>query len=77
MGDVYCNLRKSGLALNIFGAGADQFSSDRRGADFSMGVPWCANKELTKHCLSSTTIVSYDLVVAHNKSLQYYTWAFN
>ena len=43
MGDVYCNLRKSGLALNIFGAGADQFSSDGRGADFSMGMPWCAN----------------------------------
>ena len=42
------------------------------------GVQWCATKELTKHCSSSTTVVGYHLVVSHTKlTLQYYTWLFN
>ena len=44
-----------------------QFSSDRRGADFSRGVHWCATKELTGLRLSSVTVVSYDLVISHTK----------
>ena len=56
----------------------EQFSSDRRGADFSRGVHWCATKELTGLRLSSVTVVSYDLVISHtNYDLQYHTWPFN
>ena len=44
-----------------------QFSSDRRGADFSRGMHWCASKELTGLRSSSVTVVSYDLVVSHTK----------
>ena len=44
-----------------------QFSSDRRGADFSRGMHWCATKVLTGLCSSSVTVVSYDLVVSHTK----------
>ena len=61
-------------------AGADQFSSDRRGADLGGGggVHWCATKELTEHCSSSVTVVGYDLVISHtNYDLQYHTWPFN
>ena len=39
---------------------ADQFSSDKRGADFPRGVHRCATKELTEHCSSFTTVVGYD-----------------
>ena len=53
----------------ITGAGADQFSSDRRVADFPGGMHWCATKKLTEHCSSSTTVVGYDLVVSHTKLL--------
>ena len=31
-----------------FLSGVDQFSSDRRGADFPRGVHYCATKELTQ-----------------------------
>ena len=44
-----------------------QYSSDRRGADFSRGIHWCAAKELTGLRSSSVTVVSYDLVVSHPK----------
>ena len=44
-----------------------QFSSDRRGTDFSRGMHWCATKELTGLSSSSVTVVSYDLVVSHTK----------
>ena len=47
--------------------GADQFSSDGRGADFPSGVYWCATKELTGLCSSSNTVVGYDLVISHTK----------
>ena len=53
----------------MFFTGADQFSSDKRGADFPNRVHNCATKELTKHCSSSTTVVSYDLIVSHTKLL--------
>ena len=63
------------------GSGTDQFSSHNRDADFPRRVHKCATKELTEHCLSSTTVVSYehclssttvvsyDLVVSHTKLL--------
>ena len=63
------------------GSGMDQFSSHNRDADFPRRVHKCATKELTEHCLSSTTVVSYehclssttvvsyDLVVSHTKLL--------
>ena len=41
--------------------------ADRRGADFSRGMHWCATKELTELCSSSVTVVSYDLVISHTK----------
>ena len=44
-----------------------QFSSDRRGVDFSRGMHWFATKELTVLCPSSVTVVSYDLVLSHTK----------
>ena len=49
-----------------------QFSCDRRGADFSRGMYWCATKELTGLLSSSVTVVSYDLVLASlsNKCIQ-------
>ena len=47
--------------------GVGQFSCDRRGADFSRGMHWCATKELTELCSSSVTVVSYDLVISHTK----------
>ena len=34
---------------------------------FLGGVHWCATKELTEHCSSSTTVVGHDLVVSHIK----------
>ena len=43
-----------------FLSGVDQFSSDRRGADFPRGVHYCATKELTGLCLSSVTVVGYE-----------------
>ena len=42
---------------------ADQFSSDRRGADFPRGVHWSGTKKLTRLCLSSVAVVGYDLVI--------------
>ena len=62
-----CFLRYS-RQKNVLGTGADQFSSDRTGADFPRGEHWCATKELTKHC-SSTTVVGYDLIVSRTKLL--------
>ena len=50
-------------------AGVGQFLSDKRGADFPRGLDWYATNELTEHCLFSTTVVGYDLVVAHTKLL--------
>ena len=44
-----------------------QFSSDRRGADFSRGMHWCATKKLTGLCSSAITVASYDLVISHTK----------
>ena len=49
--------------------GVDQFSSDRRGADFPSGMRLWATKELIEHSPSSTAIVGYDLVVSHTKLL--------
>ena len=47
---------------------ADQFSSDRRDADFPRGVHWWGTiKELTGLCSSSFTVVGYDLVFSHTK----------
>ena len=46
--------------------GADQFSSDRRGA-FPRGVHWCATKEMIELCSSFVAVVGYDLVVSHTK----------
>ena len=39
-------------------SGANQFSSDRGGADFPRGVHGLATKELTEHCSYSTTVVA-------------------
>ena len=44
-----------------------QFSSDRRGTDFSRGMHCCATKQLTGLLSSSVTVFSYDLVVSHTK----------
>ena len=41
----------------------------QKSADFSRGMHWCATQELTGLCSSSTTVVSYDLVVSHTKLL--------
>ena len=46
-------------------AGADQFSYDKRGADFTRrGVHWCTTKKLTERCSSSGTVFCYVLVIS-------------
>ena len=41
----------------------------QEGADIPSKVHWCAIRELTEYCASSTTIVGYDLVVSRKKLL--------
>ena len=53
------------------GSGTDQFSSHNRDADFPRRVHKCATKELTEHCLSSTTVVSYEHCLSSTTVVSY------